>query len=103
MIHRISILIPVVALSLFLAFKEPKWMVVVGGFGQALTLPMISAATIYFRYKKLDRRLTPSLILDICLWLAFVSITCVAAYAMRDQIIKLLTEPAKAAVAPVGK
>ena len=103
MIHRISILIPVVALSLFLAFKEPKWMVVVGGFGQALTLPMISAATIYFRYKKLDRRLTPSLILDVCLWLAFVSITCVAAYAMRDQIIKLLTEPAKAIVAPVGK
>lgn len=103
MIHRISILIPIIALSLFLAFKEPKWMVVVGGFGQALTLPMISAATIYFRYKKLDRRLTPSLVLDICLWLAFVSITCVAAYALRDQIGKLLTEPSKATVVPVGK
>ena len=102
-IHRVSISIPVIALCLFLAFKEPKWMVVVGGFGQALTLPMITAATIYFRYRKLDRRLTPSLVLDICLWIAFVSITFVAAYALRDQIGKLLTEPAKATVAPVGK
>ncbi|MBC8115032.1 MAG: Nramp family divalent metal transporter [Candidatus Saccharimonas sp.] len=102
-IHRVAISIPVVALGLFLAFKEPKWMVVVGGFGQALTLPMITAATIYFRYRKLDRRLTPSLVLDICLWVAFVSITFVAAYALRDQIGKLLTEPTKAVVAPVGK
>ena len=108
MIHWMSILIPVIALSLFLAFKEPKWMVVVGGFGQALTLPMISAAAIYFRYKKLDRRLTPSFILDVCLWLALVSITCVAGYAMRDQIGKVLMEPAmikphSASVAPSGK
>lgn len=93
-VHFVSILIPVVALALFLTFKEPKWMVVVGGFGQALTLPMISAAAIYFRYRKLDRRLTPPLILDICLWLALVSITLVAAYALRDQIGKLLANPA---------
>ena len=89
-IHWISLLIPVIALCLFLAFKEPKWMVVVGGFGQALTLPMITAATIYFRYRKLDRRITPPLFLDIMLWIAFVSITLVAGYAMQDQIQKLI-------------
>lgn len=93
MIQRLSMLIPVIALVLFLCFKEPKWMVVVGGFGQALTLPIISATTIYFRYRKLDRRLTPSLIIDICLWIAFISITCVAAYALRDQIWKVLFPP----------
>ena len=89
-IHWVSILIPVIALVLFLTFKEPKWMVVVGGFGQALTLPIITASTLYFRYRKLDRRLTPPLILDICLWIAFVSITLVAAYALRDQIYKFV-------------
>jgi hypothetical protein len=68
-------------------------MVVVGGFGQALTLPMITAATIYFRYRKLDRRITPPLILDMLLWLAFVSITLVAGYALRDQIQKALVPP----------
>ncbi|WP_373651157.1 Nramp family divalent metal transporter [Schlesneria sp. DSM 10557] len=92
-IHWFSLLIPVIALGLFLTFKEPKWMVVVGGFGQALTLPIITASTIYFRYRKLDRRLTPPLLLDICLWIAFVSITLVAGYAMRDQIIKFAFTP----------
>jgi manganese transport protein len=92
-IHRVSILIPVIALCLFLSFKEPKWMVVVGAFGQALTLPIISAVTIYFRYRKLDRRITPSLVLDICLWIAFISITLVALYALRDQIMKFMVIP----------
>jgi len=92
-IHWVSLLIPVIALGLFLSFKEPKWMVVVGGFGQALTLPMITAATIYFRYRKLDRRITPPLFLDMMLLLAFVSITLVAGYALRDQIQKALAPP----------
>lgn len=89
-IHWISLMYPVVALMLFLTFKEPRWMVVVGGFAQALTIPIITGATIYFRYRKLDRRITPPLILDIMLWIAFVSIGLVAAYALRDQIWKLL-------------
>lgn len=89
-IDRFSILVPIVALGLFLSFQEPKWMIVVGGFTQAMTLPIIGAVTIYFRYKKLDRRLTPSLFLDLCLWIAFASITFVALYAVRDQFNKLL-------------
>jgi Mn2+/Fe2+ NRAMP family transporter len=92
-IHWLSLLIPVIALALFFTFKEPAFMVVVGGFAQALTLPMISAATIYFRYKKLDRRLTPSLFLDIMLWVAFVSITVVAVVAVGKQVMPLLTAP----------
>lgn len=87
-IHWLSVFYPVLALTLFLCFKEPKFMVVVGGVGQALTLPMISAATIYFRYRKTDRRITPELFLDILLWLAFVSITCVAGYAMWDKVVE---------------
>jgi manganese transport protein len=96
-IHWVSLLIPVIALMLFLTFKEPGWMVVVGGFGQALTLPIITGSTIYFRYRKLDHRLTPPLFLDIMLWLAFVSITLVALYALSDQILAVLkpTVPVK--------
>ncbi len=84
-IHRLTMVFPVIALLLFLAFKEPAWMVVFGGSAQALMLPIISGATIYFRYRKLDRRLTPSLLLDVCLWIAFVSITAVAVYRFTPQ------------------
>lgn len=96
-IHWVSLLIPVLALLLFLSFREPRWMVVVGGFGQALTLPIIAAVTIYFRYRKLDRRILPSLLLDLCMWVAFVAITLVAAYALRDQYGKFFPAPPAAA------
>ena len=96
-IHWVSLLIPVIALCLYLTFGDPRQMAIVGGFAQALTLPIISGAAIYFRYRKLDRRLTPPLVLDLLLWIAFVSITLVAIYAMRDQIGKFM------ASMPAGK
>ncbi|MGL4463619.1 MAG: Nramp family divalent metal transporter, partial [Planctomycetia bacterium] len=85
-VNYVSLLIPVVALALFVAFKEPRWMVVVGGVGQALTLPIIAGVTIYFRYRRLDRRLAPRFYVDLMLWLAFASITVVALYGVWDKI-----------------
>ncbi len=103
MIHWLSISIPVMALALFIIFGEPASMVIIGGFGQALTLPMITAATIYFRYRKLNRRLTPSIVMDICLWVALVLITLVAGYALKDQIKKIMAPTKPSVVAPAGK
>lgn len=93
-IQFVSILIPVIALLLFFSFKEPRWMVVVGGFAQAITLPIIAGVTLYFRYRRLDGRLAPPFWWDACLWLAFVSITFVAGFALYTQAVKLLAPPA---------
>src|SRR6185369_6474996 len=38
---------PTLALILYLTFREPRGMVIFGGFFQAVTLPIISGATIY--------------------------------------------------------
>ena len=65
-------------------FRDPRAMVVFGGFFQAATLPVIAAATVYMRYRRTDPRIAPSKLSDLCLWLAFLSITVVAAYAIRD-------------------
>ena len=92
-ITRLSLLIPVIALVLFFSFGEPASMVIVGGFAQALMLPLIAGTTLYFRYRKLDRRLTPGLMLDLFLWLAFISITLIAAYALYDRYLTLVTPP----------
>ena len=56
-------------------------------------LPVISGIAVYFRYRGTDRRLTPSWFADICLWLAFVSISCVAVYAVYSHIGKLTASP----------
>ena len=93
MIHRFSLLIPVIALSLFFTFKDPRQMVVIGGFAQGLMLPLISGVTVYFRYRRTDHRITPSFMGDHFLWIAYLLITCVALYAAQDQIGKWMAPP----------
>ncbi len=96
MIHRFSLLIPVIALILCFLFPDPVKLVTVGGFAQGLMLPLISGVTVFFRYRRTDRRITPGLLLDILLWIAFVLITCVAMYAAWDQIGKWTAPPTAA-------
>ena len=94
MIRRFTLLFPVIALILSIVFPDPGMLVTIGGFAQGLMLPLISGVTVFFRYRRTDRRITPGLVLDILLWIAFVLITCVAMYAAWDQIGKWTTPPA---------
>lgn len=88
-IYRFSLFFPILALMLFLFFANPKSMTVVGGFAQAATLPMIAITTLYFRYKRIEPALAPSKIWDLMLWIAVVSITVVATYAVGKSLIEL--------------
>jgi Mn2+/Fe2+ NRAMP family transporter len=81
-IRRFCVFFPSLALALYLFFRDPRAMVVFGGFAQAATLPIICGATLYLRYKRTDRRLSPSGLSDTLLWLACASITVVAVYAI---------------------
>jgi len=83
-IVRFSCMLPVIGLVLYLTLGDPKLMVIIGGFFQAATLPIISGATIYLRYFRTDRRLAPSLLSDLLLWFAFLTITAVSLYAIPN-------------------
>jgi hypothetical protein len=81
-IQWFCVFFPTVALFLYLAVREPGVMVRIGGYAQAVTLPVISGAALYLRYFRTDRRLAPSRLSDACLWLAFLLITGVAVFAL---------------------
>jgi manganese transport protein len=83
-IRRFCVFYPSLGLLLYFVFRDPRGMVVFGGFFQAATLPVISAATVFLRYRRTDPRLAPSKISDAFLWLAVISITLVASYAVRN-------------------
>ncbi|HZN36118.1 MAG TPA: Nramp family divalent metal transporter [Pirellulaceae bacterium] len=85
-IRRFCVFFPTLALILYLLFREPKMMVTVGGYAQAVTLPVISGAALYLRYFRTDKRLAPSLASDLLLWTAFVLITAVAGYAVYNDV-----------------
>lgn len=78
----LCVLFPIVALALYLFQRDPQLMVRLGGIAQAATLPMMACATLYFRYKKLDSKLRPSLLSDVFLIVATVSIVVVAGYSL---------------------
>jgi Mn2+/Fe2+ NRAMP family transporter len=81
-ISRFCAFYPALALVLYFWQRDPKAMVIIGGFFQAATLPVISGAAVYLRYRRTDRRLAPSRISDVCLWTAFFTISVVALYAI---------------------
>jgi manganese transport protein len=89
-IRWFCVFFPCLALVLYVFVGEPRVMVVIGGFFQAATLPVISGAAVYFRYFRTDRRLRPSWLSDACLWIAFVSITAVALYAIPQWFMEKL-------------
>ena len=81
-IRTFCVFYPLLGFILYVFVRDPKVMVIIGGFFQAATLPVISGAALYLRYYKTDRRLAPSIFSDLLLWFAFLTITLVALYAI---------------------
>lgn len=89
LIQRFCLIFPLVALGFYIFARDPQLMVKVGGIAQAATLPMIAFATLYFRYKRVDKKLQPWIVTDLLLWIAVISITIVAVYSLQDSLNKL--------------
>ena len=82
--------IPVIWATLFLYFKQPGLMVFLGGLATVVILLIVVFAALFFRYRRLDRRLLPTPIYDIALWISSISIVVVAAYVGWDAFAKLI-------------
>jgi manganese transport protein len=88
-VRRFCVAFPLIDLLLFAFVKNPVLMVTIGGFVQALMLPMIGGAALFLRYRRTDRRLTPGLAWDIFLWMSVAALTATAFIGARDQVMKL--------------
>ncbi len=71
--------------------RDPTLMVKIGGIAQAMTLPMIASAAIYFRYFKIHPGIRPTMITGGMVWVALISIWIVAMYAVPKQFMELIT------------
>lgn len=68
----VSVLLPLLCLMMFLTGANPVTLILVSGISQALMLPMLAGAALYFRYTKTDPRLRPSAIWDVFLALSSI-------------------------------
>ena len=86
LVQVLCVFFPLFALVLYFVFRDPRLMVMIGGFVQGTMLPLISGAALYLRYYRTDRRLTRFGLFDVCLWVAFMSITVVASRSLFDTL-----------------
>lgn len=90
MIRFFCVFYPLLALAFYLWVGEPVGMVQFGGFAQGVTLPIITGAAVYMRYRRTDPRIAPSKITDAFVWLAFVLVTVFAIYDVGLKVWNLV-------------
>lgn len=76
----LGIFLPLICVSCYAFFPRPVILVLISGTMQAIMLPLIGYAVLYFRYKSCDSRLMPSKIWDFCLWVSFLGFLITGAY-----------------------
>jgi manganese transport protein len=84
------VLLPVAFSTVFILVREPVRLVFVGALAQALMLPFLACAALYFYYRRTERSLLPGKAWAACLWFAAAAMTAVGVYKLIEEISKRL-------------
>jgi Mn2+/Fe2+ NRAMP family transporter len=79
--RRFVVVLTTVPAALFLLVKSPVKMVVAGGIAQSLLLPVLGAAALYLRHRRLPREVAPSPLVTVALWMATALMLSLMAYS----------------------
>ena len=85
-IRIISVAWPLGALVVYLFVRAPVAMVLASGIAQAVMLPMLGFAALYFRYRRSDAALRPGRLWDGMLWLSFVGFLIVGFWSLYSTL-----------------
>lgn len=88
--RRFVWMLTVVPAVLFWVFREPVGMVFVGGLAQFLMIPVIAAATLYLRHRRLPHAVAPSPWTTFAVWGAAVVIAALMGYYLVSQLSRWL-------------
>ncbi|MBW3629183.1 MAG: transmembrane Mn(2+) transporter [Gemmatimonadetes bacterium] len=83
-----SVLWPLVALCVLLFVRAPVAMVLASGVAQAVMLPMLGIAVLYFRYRRSDPGLAPGKLWDAMLWLSCIGFFVVGGWAAYNAFAR---------------
>ena len=61
-------------------------LVLLGGVAQALMLPFLSIAALYFRYKQTDEPLQPGTVWTVFLWISALAMSGVGLFQLYQKI-----------------
>jgi Mn2+/Fe2+ NRAMP family transporter len=78
----LSGLFPLLCLVMYVFFPRPAQLVLISGLMQAVMLPMLAVAGVYFRYFRNDPRLVPGRTWDVFLWVSAVGMSIAGIWAL---------------------
>ena len=104
--------LPLIYLLLFLVVPEPLTLVIMGAIGQALMLPLLCFASLYFHHRKTEERLRPNILWTLGLWTASLLMIIAGIYQIREAAINAMEKfrgpdaawvmPAETTVQPIS-
>ncbi|MBL67173.1 MAG: iron transporter [Verrucomicrobiales bacterium] len=86
LVRKCCIGIPLVCGVLYCVMGAPVAMVLIGGVAQALMLPFLAAAALYFRYQKTDPPLQPGNTWTLFLWISALAMAAVGVFQLITKI-----------------
>ena len=85
-LSRCCIAIPVLCTMVYLFIPEPVTLVLLGGVAQALMLPLLAIAALYFRHKQTDKPLQPGTVWTAFLWLSAGAMVAVGLFQLSQKL-----------------
>jgi Mn2+/Fe2+ NRAMP family transporter len=89
-VRRLSALFPFICLAVYWVITSPKELVMFSGLMQAMMLPMLSFAALYFRYKRDDVRILPGRLWDVFLIISSVGMLIAGSWAGYSTLMDYL-------------
>lgn len=80
------VLLPIAFTTAYLLIGEPVRLVFVGALAQALMLPFLAFAAVYFYYRRTDKALLPGKVWATFLWFAALVMTAVGIYKLGEEL-----------------
>ena len=87
-VSRLSGFFPVLCVVIFLLFPNPAQLVLLSGIAQGIMLPMLAAAALYFRYKKIVDGLRPGSWWDAFLWISGLAMLITGSWTVYQEIAR---------------
>lgn len=83
----LSVAWPLLALVVYLFVRAPVAMVLASGVAQAVMLPMLALAALFFRYRRSEKALQPGRVWDVLLWLSFIAFIVVGGWSLYSALL----------------
>lgn len=80
---------PLFSLGCYVVYRYPVVLVAASGVMQAIMLPMLAGATLYYRYHRSDKRIAPGRAWDAMLWISALGMLVAGAWIAVTKLAEL--------------